>query len=118
MCVGTHNGAEFPAQAPQMLPEWMETPVNGFAAAERSEPAIGIGRQRIGVHDEGARRCRLPVRDNIGGTPGRRRFHEVGGLCIEETMDPRRIVEKAIAPVDDQSTEESREGKESGSTGR
>src|SRR3546814_8067033 len=85
-----------------MWPEWMDTPVNGFAAAERSEPAIGIGRQRIGVHDEGARRCRLPVRDNIGGTPGRRRFHEVGGLCIEETMDPRRIVEKAIAPVDDQ----------------
>ena len=85
-----------------MAPEEVEALVDRFAAAKPAEPAIGIGGQRIGMHDQRARRASLPVGNDIGGAPGRGGFDEIGALGIEPGMNGGRIVEIAVAPIDNQ----------------
>jgi hypothetical protein len=66
------------AKFAQVLPERLKAAVDRLAAHDRFEPAIGIGRERIGMHHQRTRRIAGPSRDHAGAAPWRGDFEEIG----------------------------------------
>ena len=67
---GTNDHVERVVEPTQVVPEPRETTVDRGAFEQAVEPAIGICRERIGVHHEGARRTARPARDHPRARPG------------------------------------------------
>jgi hypothetical protein len=49
---GTDHAVKALSQLAQVLPEGLEPAVDGLAAHHRAQEAIGIGRERIGMHHQ------------------------------------------------------------------
>src|SRR6478672_5667754 len=85
-----------------MTPEPAAPAVDGLARRDASEPAVGVGGQGIGVHDERAGCGAVPAADHGRAGPRRGRLDMIGLPGVERAMDQTLVVEIAVAAIDGQ----------------
>ena len=83
-----------------MPPEPAEHAVYRGSRNEAAEPAIGVCRQWVRVHDQRAGGATLPAPDHRRAGPGRRSLDVIRLPGVERRVDRRLVVEIAVAPID------------------
>ena len=100
--VGAKRRVEHPVEAAQMAPEPAEPAVDRRPARNPAEPAIGVSRERIGMHHQRPAGSALPAPDHGRARPGRRSFDMIGAPLVERPVQRPLVVEIAVAAIERQ----------------
>ena len=91
---------ELGVELAQVAPVAVERLVDHRARRDAVKPAVGIGRKRIGMHDQRARRFAGPFADKAGAAPRRGGLDHVRCLAVQRGIERGHVVEVAVVEIE------------------